>query len=165
MQELSATEREPMTTCMNFYPCCSFQCYFDTYCVCFLGSGNWLHLRLYLLLRMTTLKYVPSLITPVEGSGQDIHCESHTIQEQESLGFSGFHFYLFDSFGLQKVLCLYFTGWSRCQRCQRSSWRSRSKGTLYSTLRLSDAQALGLSLLHVNHEMNPRFSTVAGENA
>lgn len=92
MQELSATEREPMTTCMNFYPCCSFQCYFDTYCVCFLGSGNWLHLRLYLLLHMTTLKYVLSLITPVEGSGQDIHCESHMIQEQErkvwaSLGF------------------------------------------------------------------------------
>lgn len=112
---------------------------------------------------MTTLKYVLSLITPVKGSGQDIHYDSRTGKKR--LDFSGFHFYLFDSFGLQKVLCLYFTGWSRCQRCQRSSWRSRSKGTLYSTLQLSDAQALGLFLLHVNHEMNPRFSTVAGENA
>ena len=112
---------------------------------------------------MATLKYVLSLITPVEGYRQDIHWFLNTDSgtRENYLGFSGFRFCLLESFGFQQVLCLCFTGWSRCQRRQRSSWWSRSKGTLYSPLQLTDAQVLGLSLLHVNLEMNSRLSLMS----
>lgn len=143
-----------MTTCMHFHPYGSFQCYCDAYMVCILGSGKQLHTCLNPLLCMTTLQYVLSLITPLEESGQDIHYDSRT--RMNSLGCSGFHFCLFEGFGFQQILCLCFTGWPRCQRCQRSSWRSRSKGTLHSTLLLSNAQVLIFSLLHINCEINPR---------
>lgn len=108
---------------------------------------------------MATLKYVLSLITLVEGYGQDIHWFLNTDSgtRKNCLGFSGFRFCLFESFGFQQVLCLCFTGWSRCQRCQRSSWWSRSKGILYITLQLTEAQVLGFSLLHVDLEINSRL--------
>lgn len=143
--QVSATGRESMTTCIHFHTYCSFLCYFDAYMVCILGSRKQSHLCLNLFLCMATLKYVLSLITPVEGYGQDIHWFLNTDSgtRKKCLGFSGFHFCLFESFGFQQVLCLCFTGWSRCQRCQRPSWRPRSKGTLYSTLHLTDAQVLG----------------------
>lgn len=110
---------------------------------------------------MATLKYVLSLIAPLEGYRQDIYwfLNADSGAGRICLGFSGFHFCL-RVLDFQWVPCLCFTGWSRCQRCQRSSWWSRSKGTLYSTLYLTDAQVLGLSLLHGNLEMNSRLSLV-----
>lgn len=152
-----------MNTCLHFHPYCSFQCNFDAYVVCIFGSRKQSHLVLNLFLCITTLKYVLRLITPVERYGQDIHWFLNTDSgtRKKCLGFSGFGFCLFESFGFQQVLCLCFTGWSRCPRCQRSSWWPWSKGTSYSALQFTYAQVLGLSLLHVNPEINSRLSLMS----
>lgn len=79
----------------HFHPYHSFQCYFDSYVVCILGSKK-SHLCLNLFLSMATLQHVSSLITPVEWYRQAIYwfLNADSGTGKICLGFSGFHFCL-----------------------------------------------------------------------